>query len=72
MDLAHELIVQELLLEFLMCFNPCFSGSCSRIQNKINDTNLNRRFNPCFSGSCSRITKDMYDNRIVSQFQSLF
>ena len=36
-------------------FNPCFSGSCSRIIG-ITITPTHRiSFNPCFSGSCSRI-----------------
>ena len=37
-------------------FNPCFSGSCSRIViNGVILDNIADCFNPCFSGSCSRI-----------------
>ena len=36
-------------------FNPCFIGSCSRIQASTNPTEHGGRFNPCFIGSCSRI-----------------
>ncbi|AAM33060.1 hypothetical protein MM_3364 [Methanosarcina mazei Go1] len=38
------------------CFNPCFSGSCSRIWFWLARLIYNPScFNPCFSGSCSRM-----------------
>ena len=55
MDFAHELQKICMIIELLVSFNPCFSGSCSRIV-KINEIQaLWKSFNPCFSGSCSRI-----------------
>ncbi len=38
-----------------LCFNPCFSGSCSRMNLNVLKQNFRICFNPCFSGSCSRI-----------------
>ena len=53
-------------------FNPCFSGSCSRIQKfsrKLMDLVC---FNPCFSGSCSRIRRSCPRRAHTVRFQSLF
>ncbi len=36
-------------------FNPCFSGSCSRIYTCVSLLHYTYSFNPCFSGSCSRM-----------------
>ena len=36
-------------------FNPCFSGSCSRMKMSAKEAFRRERFNPCFSGSCSRM-----------------
>ncbi|AAM33061.1 hypothetical protein MM_3365 [Methanosarcina mazei Go1] len=40
-------------------FNPCFSGSCSRITKGTDYKTFCESFNPCFSGSCSRIPADL-------------
>ena len=40
-----------------MGFNPCFSGSCSRISQGVMRLGRLESFNPCFSGSCSRISE---------------
>ena len=45
-------------------FNPCFSGSCSRILMPFQPMQRTG-FNPCFSGSCSRMNCSTwwYENR---------
>ncbi|AKB55640.1 hypothetical protein MSBRM_2642 [Methanosarcina barkeri MS] len=56
-DLAHEFRLSIENNRACLSFNPCFSGSCSRIfwQCSLLHTQ-GSSFNPCFSGSCSRIT----------------
>ncbi len=53
-DLARELCPTTVTFS-RNCFNPCFSGSCSRISLKAAGYSDAESFNPCFSGSCSRI-----------------
>ena len=55
-DLAHEYSQISSVKIILYGFNPCFSGSCSRILEAFQEYPTARcSFNPCFSGSCSRI-----------------
>ena len=54
-DLAHEYNTNYAIYPHERCFNPCFSGSCSRITSTKNLCPWKSGFNPCFSGSCSRI-----------------
>ena len=56
-DLAHEFADARTRYFFTTCFNPCFSGSCSRISTKTPASMILSCFNPCFSGSCSRIPR---------------
>ncbi|WP_455709824.1 hypothetical protein, partial [Methanosarcina mazei] len=54
-DLAREFYQKGFDPEQCLCFNPCFSGSCSRIFAVVDWEGIIDGFNPCFSGSCSRI-----------------
>ena len=54
-DLARELSIGSPYIGLEIGFNPCFSGSCSRIKYLVRNKSILRGFNPCFSGSCSRI-----------------
>ena len=58
-DLAHEYWHQPCEVRVLPSFNPCFSGSCSRMGFQVMIESRKKGFNPCFSGSCSRIGKLM-------------
>ena len=55
MDLAREFNIPSIEISGAESFNPCFNGSCSRIQMKSDITGSVTGFNPCFNGSCSRI-----------------
>ena len=55
MDLAHESSSTILPVGVILSFNPCFNGSCSRIEKIHGETPDHWSFNPCFNGSCSRI-----------------
>ncbi len=56
MDLAHESSKIRGVGRSKPCFNPCFNGSCSRIEGRLKaGAAINGSFNPCFNGSCSRM-----------------
>jgi len=59
MDLAFEYRAYTTKQELTQCFNPCFNGSCIRMQARQFLLFLLRCFNPCFNGSCIRIKRDI-------------
>ena len=65
MDLARESALMRVNRNGVRSFNPCFSGSCSRISMVCGKLSDGRSFNPCFSGSCSRIDYISIDDEML-------
>ena len=53
------------------CFNPCYSGSNSKIKKVEHVYALAKGFNPCYSGSNSKMTTGNYAHSATTGFQSL-
>ena len=52
-------------------FNPCYSGSNSKIASVKTKKLLEARFNPCYSGSNSKMKMLLDDDLVNLLFQSL-
>ncbi len=71
-DLAHELKKSLEKVSRSSCFNPCFSGSCSRIRQLRKRKRIRKSFNPCFSGSCSRMISSAGSAMTAASFNPCF
>ena len=47
----------------LTCFNPCYSGSNSKMNESPVNKQSAKRFNPCYSGSNSKMRFDIRGTR---------